>query len=310
MYNKTSLFLIIICLLLSPRYSLGAILFQENFEDTNVASRGWYDSTRLQLSAVEHIPGSTKSVEYHFTPGSTTPAVSGKAMRKILTETDSIYMSAYVKHSENWIGSNKPYHPHEFLILTNLEDKWTGPSATHMTAYIEEINGKPVIALQDSLNIDESRVGQDLTNITECRATSGCNGASNDDHAILDCYRAGDAHRNWKKWTTSKIYFQDSRGPYYRGDWHHIEAYFKLNSIVNGKGVADGIARYWFDGVLVIDHSNVVMRTAQYPNMKFNQFMIAPYIGDGSPVDQTMWVDDLTVATARPGKDNTTLSAQ
>jgi len=28
--------------------------------------------------------------------------------------------------------------------------------------------------------------------------------------------------------------------------------------------------------------------------------MIAPYIGDGSPVDQTMWVDDLTVAAERP----------
>jgi len=35
--------------------------------------------------------------------------------------------------------------------------------------------------------------------------------------------------------------------------------------------------------------------------MRFNQFIIAPYIGDGSPVDQTMWVDNLTVATSRTG---------
>jgi len=31
--------------------------------------------------------------------------------------------------------------------------------------------------------------------------------------------------------------------------------------------------------------------------MQFNQFIIAPWIGVGSPVAQTMWVDDLTVAT-------------
>jgi hypothetical protein len=27
---------------------------------------------------------------------------------------------------------------------------------------------------------------------------------------------------------------------------------------------------------------------------------MAPYIGDGSPVDQRFWIDDLTVATSRP----------
>ena len=34
--------------------------------------------------------------------------------------------------------------------------------------------------------------------------------------------------------------------------------------------------------------------------MQFNQFLLTPYIGDGSPVDQYMWVDDLVVATSRP----------
>ena len=34
----------------------------------------------------------------------------------------------------------------------------------------------------------------------------------------------------------------------------------------------------------------------------FNQFAILPYIGDGSPVTQRFWVDDMTAATARPGR--------
>ncbi len=53
------------------------------------------------------------------------------------------------------------------------------------------------------------------------------------------------------------------------------------------------------DARLIIDHSDVLMRTAQHPNMKFNQFIIAPFLGDGSPVDQTFWIDDLIVATGR-----------
>ncbi len=63
------------------------------------------------------------------------------------------------------------------------------------------------------------------------------------------------------------------------------------------------MVRYWFDGQLVIEHANVLLRTGAHPNMKFNQLLIAPYIGDGSPVDQTMWVDNLTVATGGGGPE-------
>ena len=51
---------------------------------------------------------------------------------------------------------------------------------------------------------------------------------------------------------------------------------------------------------MVISSDRVLLRTGQHPEMRFNQFLMTPYIGDGSPVDQTLWVDDLTVATGRP----------
>ena len=35
------------------------------------------------------------------------------------------------------------------------------------------------------------------------------------------------------------------------------------------------------------------------PTLQFSQFLIGPYIGDGSPVDQSMWIDNLRVATGR-----------
>jgi len=43
----------------------------------------------------------------------------------------------------------------------------------------------------------------------------------------------------------------------------------------------------------------VLLRTGAHPTMKFNQLLIGPYIGDGSPVDQSLWVDNLTVATSK-----------
>lgn len=301
-YAKMSL-KIFFCLLFFPSIGFGASLFQEGFEDTNFAARGWYDNTILQLSTIEHVAASASSVEYHFLLGATKP-VNGGAIRKKFTETDSIYVSYYVKYSANWVGSGKPYHPHEFYLLTNMDGDWSGLAYTHLTAYIEQNGGVPLLAIQDGQNIDESRVGVNLTNITELRAVAGCNGDS-DGYGNGECYPAGTVHWNGKKWRAGNVYFQDYPGPYYKNDWHFIEAYLKLNSIVNGKGIADGIIKYWYDGQLILDHNNVVIRTGQYPVMKFNQFVIAPWIGDGSPVDQTFWVDNLTVATSKLGLDIT-----
>ena len=78
--------------------------------------------------------------------------------------------------------------------------------------------------------------------------------------------------------------------------WHLVEAFVKLNTISNKKGMQDGIIRVWINGNLAMSHENILFRTGQHPDLKFNQLMIAPYIGDGSPVEQTFWIDDLVVA--------------
>ncbi|MCD4664561.1 MAG: gliding motility-associated C-terminal domain-containing protein [Bacteroidales bacterium] len=270
------------------------IFFQEHFEDTDFSSRGWYDNINLLLSYTEHIPGSNSSVEFHFLPGASTPT-SGTAIRHLFTDTEEVYVSYWVKYSSNWEGSNLPYHPHEFLILTNENGAWNGPAYTHLTAYIEQNEGEPLLSIQDGQNIDELNIGVDLTGVTEERAIAGCNGDS-DGYGDGECYSVGSYHRNGKQWRAGSIYFQDTPGLYYKADWHFIEAYFKLNSIIGGIGITDGIMKYWYDGNLIIGHTDVMIRTGIHQDMKFNQFLIAPWIGNGSPVDQTMWVDNLTVA--------------
>jgi len=44
----------------------------------------------------------------------------------------------------------------------------------------------------------------------------------------------------------------------------------------------------------------VLLRTGTNASMKFDKLVIAPYIGDGSPVTQSLWIDSLTVGTGRP----------
>jgi len=290
--------LVLMLCLTAGRAGAQRIFFTEHCDSADFRARGWYDNDRLVVTDAEHIHGSAGSLEFRFLKGGTTP-VSGGSMRRLFPETDSVYLSYWVKYSADWTGSDRPYHPHEFHFITNADDRYIGPAATHLTAYIEQNEGRPLLAIQDALNIDAARINQDLALVTEQRAVAGCNGTS-DRYPAGDCYRAGDGYRNGKAWKAERGCFTDTPGRYYKNEWHFVEAFFKLNGIAGGKGIADGIARYWFDGELMIDAPGVMLRTAEHPGMGFNQFLIAPYIGDGSPVEQTMWVDEITVADSRP----------
>jgi len=170
------------------------IFFEELFDNTNFNSRGWYDNLSTQISTTEHIPGSIASAEYHFNIGATSP---GGAMRKLFPESESFYLSFYIKHSTSWTGSNLPWHPHQFNVITNLDSAWVGPAYSYSTLYIETNEGEPLLAIQDGKNIDESNIGVDLTNITEERAIAGCNGDS--DGHVTSHFRVGCSTRASRK---------------------------------------------------------------------------------------------------------------
>jgi hypothetical protein len=265
------------------------VLFQEAFDTPDLERRGWYDGTRVLLSP-EHAGTGGQSIEYRFAAGATKPS-AGSPLRRKFAPSDSVYLSCYVKYSANWVGSQRAYHPHEFHFLTTLDADWTGLSFTHLTVYVEENGGTPLVAIQDGQNVVQGMVGKNLSATTERRAVAGCNGSS--DGYPDNCYRAAEGYVNEKKWRAPSKLFGDGR-------WHFIEAYVRLNSVDRGRGVNDGIVQYWFDRQPAIDRRNVLLRTGANASMQFNQFVIAPYIGDGSPIAQSMWIDDLTVAAGRP----------
>ncbi len=276
--------------------SSATVLLTEDFENSNAGARGWYANTNPAISTVEH-HGGVGSLQMAWQAGATNP-VQGVSLRHLFPASDRVYLRLWVKYSANYVGSGKPYHPHEFEFLTDVDDMWIGPSQTHLSTLIEQNyqnGGYPRISTTDGLNIDPTRINQDLTNVTEQRASAGCNG--NSDGYPTGCYQSGTEWFNQKEWTAAQPAFTSTPGPGYKNDWHKVEVYLQLNSIVGGKGQNDGVVQYWFDGQLRMDMHNVLFRTATNSTMKFNQFMIAPYIGDGSPVAQTMWVDELVVAT-------------
>jgi hypothetical protein len=289
----------------------GTILFEERFDDDAFDTRGWYDGPSGTITTAEHADGSASAFECAFASGATS-CTGGKPARHLFTDTATVYLSFHLKLSANWVGSGLPYHPHMMHFLTNLDTDYVGPAHTHLTTYTEVVQGRAMLALQDSANVDTACIlrnddsfvgcnGDFSTYVfTEARSACACNGLV----GYLDgrdCFDNGGG--NWysaRAWYSAMEAFGDGPPPFDKNAWHFVEVYFELNSIQNGVGVPDGRIRWVQDGQTVISSDEILLRTGQHPNMTFRQFAMLPYIGPGSPIDQQFWLDDLTVATARP----------
>ena len=246
---------------------LPALLFHEGFDDSRLLQRDWYDGDRFAIS------GSAQAgkgcVEYGWKTGGTTP-VSSSGIRRLFEPTETVYLRCYVRLSKDWRWSGRAYHPHLMHFMTTENVKFHGPAGSHLTVYIEPQNGKLRLAAQDIQNKDQPH------GLTQGPLRGGYNATTYDSEEVL---------------------FNDD-------GWHCVEALFRLNSLdlKADKANADGIVRGWFDGKLVIDRTNIVLRSTDFPKMKFNQFLLLPYFGPGLlPHAQTLWIDELAVGTERLG---------
>lgn len=276
----------------------GTVLFEETFEDTDFQNRGWYDGSGA-ITTSEQVNGNA-AFECTYSMGAT-GCDGGTPARHLFTDSESVYLAFHLKLSSNWQGSGRAYHPHMFHFITNEDSDYVGPANSFLTTYTEVVDGQAMLALQDSRNVDtncilrndDSFVGCngdfDSYVFTEDRSVCACNGLVGEVDG-RDCFDNG-------YWYSSRAW----RSPVTIDDqWHFVEIYFEMNSIEGGIGVPDGKIRWVQDGVTLISSDAILMRTGSHPTMAFNQFAMLPYIGDGSPVVQSFWVDDLVVATARP----------
>ena len=245
--------------------------FNEPFDDADLAARGWYDGTRFRIVPREGQPGGGGGacIEYEWLDPAAAGVTGSSAVRHLFAPTDEVYVRFDLRLSKGFGWTGKGFHPHLINLLTTESDRFAGPAATHLTLYIEPVDGKLRLAAQDILNKDASH------GLTQGPLRGGYNGTFYDSHDIL---------------------FVDD-------GWHRVEAYFRLNTldVKNDRPHRDGIVRGWFDGKLVVDRDNVVLRSTDFPAMKLNQLLLAPYFGPGLlPHAQTLWIDNLAVAARRP----------
>jgi hypothetical protein len=245
--------------------------FREGFDDANLVKRGWYDGRRFRIATGAF--AGDGCLEYEWTRADS--KVSGSsAVRHLFEPTDEVYVRFHLRLSKGWGWSGRNYHPHLTHILTTENAPMAGPARTHLTLYVEAVGGKLRLAAQD---IQNRRMPHGLT---QGPLRGGTNG---------------------RFWDSRKVLFTDDR-------WHRVEAYFKLNTLdlARDRPNRDGIVRGWFDGKLVVEHTDVVLRSTDFPRMKFNQFMMAPYFGPGMlPHPQKLWFDELVVGAKRPDRTET-----
>jgi hypothetical protein len=242
-------------------------LLAESFDDAKLESRGWYDLGPLRVAG--EAKAGKGCLEYEWVAGKPNTMGSSQA-RRLFEPTERVYVRFYLKLSKGWGWSGRNYHPHLVNILTTENGKWHGPAASHLTLYIEPVGGKLRLAAQDIQNKDAPH------GLTQGPLRGGYNGKFYDSQGVL---------------------FDDDQ-------WHCVEAYFQLNTLDLDKDrpTADGIVRGWFDGKLVVEHTDVVLRSTDFPKMQFNQLLLAPYFGPGLlPHPQKLWIDELVVASERMG---------
>ena len=237
------------------------------FEDADLAGRDWYDGTKFRI--VGDATAGKGCIEYEW-PDRQSGVQGSSPVRRLFEPTDEVSIRFYLKLSKGWGWSGQNFHPHLTHFLTTENPKWHGPAASHLTLYIEPVGGKLRLAAQDIQNKDMPH------GLTQGPLKGGYNGKFYDSQEVL---------------------FKDDQ-------WHCVEAYFKLNTLdlQNDRPNRDGIVRGWFDGKLVVEHTDVVLRSTDFPKMKFNQFLMAPYFGPGLlPHAQKLWIDELAVGTKRIG---------
>jgi hypothetical protein len=242
-------------------------LFRESFDDAVVDQRGWYDGKEVRI-----VPNgkSGSCIEYEWTDASDT-VTGSSAKRHLFEPTDEIFIRYYLRLSKDWGWSGRNYHPHLTHFMTTENTKWHGPTASHLTLYIEPVNGKLWLAAQDIQNKDAPH------GLTQGPLRGGYNG---------QMFGSAD-----------ELFTDDA--------WHCVEAQFRLNTLdlKADKPNTDGIVRGWFDGKLVIEQTNVILRSTDFPTMKFNQFLMAPYFGPGLlPHAQKLWMDEIVVSKSRIGR--------
>jgi len=275
-------------------------VLEELFNDDDFSVRGWIDGYMNNI--IEDEERGPVGM-WAWNEGDKTPKNFSSMRKDLGRDYEKLFIKYYVKYDDDWIGSQKNYHPHLIAIRSNYDffilGEYGGGANAYLTVYFDSwVNPKnnkihPWFQLQDSRNInyDYGMPPQNIADKTEYRSVGGCNGCLNGQDCGTNDTCFNISNNYWysaREWVIEDIY-------YLRDKWIKEEYYIEMNSIKNGKGIPDGILKIWHDDKLIFKSANMLFRTGKYPDMSFRQIGFFPYIGDGSPVHQSMFIDNLKI---------------
>lgn len=136
------------------------ILFQEDFEDANLASRGWYDiaswGNELRLSTTEKRSGNA-ALEHRYAAGST----GAGWMRHQFPGQDRIYTRYYRRWQLGWLWPDPTLTgPHDTLLFAMYGERFFAPTQTYATVYTDSIQLRPSPRQPGTIGLQTRRIMQ------------------------------------------------------------------------------------------------------------------------------------------------------
>jgi len=116
-----------------------------------------------------------------------------------------------------------------------------------------------------------------------------------DGKIVADVQVPFSSQANNSGWLPVAISDFDYNNPDNVGRWICHEMYVKTNTT----GLADGAYRFWADGQMIIERTEVDLRGAT--SFEFNEVVLDTYWNGGSPVEQSRYYDNLVISTAPIG---------
>ena len=238
------------------------VLVSEDFENGDLAARGWYDIAKwgpdksLSIAEAPDVQARTgeRCLKIRYAERDT-----GGWMHIDFRAVPEVYVRYYRLFPEGWEWP-RGYGPHDSIVFAG---SYGVPTDTDLSVYL-----------------DFWKSAETYVRVATARQKWGYGGYAE----VLRKY-GGVPNR-----TPFNVARPDLVEP---GKWHCVEFYAKLSD----PGQENGHLKLWVNGKLVSDLDGLPLVDEDHAGIGFNHWMLGPYFHNGSHKEQWNYLDSLVIAT-------------
>lgn len=220
------------------------------------------------------------------------------------TASASVYLTFDIKVGTGWVD---PTHLFCFMTDAEVDPFWDGPSPCFLQVMCELQGRKPDIYCTDGKRIQSGTIlggsyphsnpTPSLLGTSSTHAAFGGNGFQTSADGLGYFTVGPELHNNTRWDAPSNVFVANT--------WHSCKFYAQMNTFSGGVPQANGILKYWVDGVVILNITNAYIRTPGYENQKFCRLLLAPYMTNGATGAQSLWLDNVVVGDSLPAETST-----